>query len=50
MLKELTGENKQKRFRRLLGRQYMESEGIISQIKQALNGMNATSSLTFVVS
>ncbi len=48
MLNELTGENKKKRFRRLLGREYMESEGIIPLLKQALNGMNATSSLTFV--
>lgn len=50
MLNELTGKNKQKRFRRLLGRQYMETEGMIPLIKQALNGMNATSSLTFVAS
>ncbi len=48
MLNELTGENKQKRFRRLLGREYMEAEGIIPLLKQALNGMNATSSLTFI--
>lgn len=50
MLKELTGENRQKRFRRLLGREYMEAEGIIPLLKQALNGMNATSSLTFIAS
>jgi hypothetical protein len=29
MLKELTGETKEKRFRRLLGREYMEAEGIV---------------------
>ncbi len=50
MLKELMGENKQKRFRRLLGREYMEAEGFVPLLKQALNSMNATSSLTFVAS
>lgn len=48
MLKELTGETKQKRFRRLLGKDYMEAEGIIPMLKNALNGMNPTSSLTLV--
>ncbi len=48
MLKELTGENKEKRFRKLLGREYMEAEGIVPMLKQALNGMSATSSLTLV--
>ena len=48
MLKELTGENKDKRFRKLLGREYMEAEGIVPMLKQALNGMNGTSSLTLV--
>jgi HD-GYP domain-containing protein (c-di-GMP phosphodiesterase class II) len=48
MLKELTGENKEKRFRRLLGREYMEAEGIISMLKNALNGIAPTSSLTLV--
>lgn len=48
MLKELTGENKEKRFRKLLGREYMEAEGIVPILKQALNSMNGTSSLTLV--
>jgi HD-GYP domain-containing protein (c-di-GMP phosphodiesterase class II) len=48
MLKELTGETKQKRFRRLLGKDYMEAEGIVPMLKNALNGMNPTSSLTLV--
>lgn len=48
MLKELTGETKEKRFRRLLGRDYMEAEGIIPMLKNALNGMAPTSSLTLV--
>ncbi len=50
MLGELTGKSKNKKFRRLLGREYMEAEGIVPLLKQALNGMNATSSLTFVAS
>lgn len=48
MLNELTGKDKRKRFRRLLGREYMETEGLVPILKQALNGMNAASSLTFV--
>lgn len=48
MLKELTGENKEKRFRKLLGREYMEAEGIVPLLKNALNGLNGTSSLTLV--
>ncbi len=48
MLKELTGECKDKRFRKLLGREYMEAEGLIPMLKTALNGMSPTSPLTFV--
>jgi HD-GYP domain-containing protein (c-di-GMP phosphodiesterase class II) len=48
MLKELTGETKEKRFRRLLGREYMEAEGIVPILKNALNRMDETSSLTLV--
>lgn len=48
MLKELTGESKEKRFRRLLGREYMETEGLVPMLKDALNGINPTSSLTLV--
>ncbi|CAN5851568.1 hypothetical protein BH20ACI4_BH20ACI4_12920 [soil metagenome] len=48
MLKELTGENKDKRFRKLLGREYMEAEGIVPLLKNALNGLNGTSSITLV--
>jgi HD-GYP domain-containing protein (c-di-GMP phosphodiesterase class II) len=48
MLKELTGETKKKRFRRLLGKDYMEAEGIVPMLKTALNGMSPTSSLTLV--
>jgi len=48
MLKELTGESKDKRFRRLLGREYMDAEGLIPMLRQSLNGMSPTSSLTFI--
>lgn len=48
MLKELTGETKEKRFRRLLGKEYMESENIVPILKNALNGMDGTSSLTLI--
>ena len=48
MLKELTGETKDKRFRRLLGREYMEAEGLIPMLRQSLNGMSPTTSLTFI--
>jgi hypothetical protein len=48
MLKEVTHETKQKKFRRLLGREYLEAEGIVPMLKNALNDMNGTSSLTLV--
>ena len=48
MLKELTGESKDRRFRKLLGREYMEAEGIVPLLKNALNGLNGTSNLTLV--
>lgn len=48
MLKELTGDAKEKRFRRLLGREYMEAEGIIPAIRKTLNEMAPTSTLTFI--
>ena len=48
MLKELTGETKDKRFRRLLGRDYMEAECLVPMLKDALNGISPTSSLTLV--
>jgi hypothetical protein len=44
----LTGETKDKRFRRLLGRDYMEAEGLVPMLKNALNGINPTSGLTLV--
>lgn len=48
ILKELTGESKDKRFRRLLGREYMETENLVPTLKRALNGMSPTSALTMV--
>jgi HD-GYP domain-containing protein (c-di-GMP phosphodiesterase class II) len=38
MFNELTGQTTDKRFRRLLGREYMEAEGIVPILKTALNG------------
>jgi len=48
MLKELTGEKKDKKFRRLLGKDYLQADEIMTQMENALNGLNATSSLTLV--
>jgi len=38
MFRELTGDAKDKRFRRMLGREYMEADGIIPAVQNALNG------------
>jgi HD-GYP domain-containing protein (c-di-GMP phosphodiesterase class II) len=48
MLKEMTGESKTRRFRRLLGKGYMEAATIVPQLKNVLNGISPTSSLTLV--
>jgi len=48
MLKEMTGEIKEKRFRKMLGREYMEAEGIIPMLQNVLNGISPTTSLTLV--
>ncbi|HEX8738374.1 MAG TPA: HD domain-containing phosphohydrolase [Pyrinomonadaceae bacterium] len=48
MLKELTGERKEKRFRKMLGKDYLDSEKMIPLLKDALNGIGGTSSLTLV--
>jgi len=39
MLKEATGETSDKRFRRLLGRDYMDTEGLESMLRSALDGI-----------
>lgn len=48
MLKELQGEDRTKRFRRLLGRDYMEAEGIVEKLKFTLNEMAPTTPMTYV--
>jgi hypothetical protein len=48
VLKELTGEVRDRRFRRLLGRDYMEADGIVDKIKNTLNEMAPTTPMTYV--
>lgn len=48
MLKELTGEDRNKRFRRLLGREYMEADGIVEKLRSSLNEMVPTTPMTYV--
>lgn len=48
ILKELNGEVKEKRFRKLLGREYMEAEGLAISLRNALNSMTPTSPLTMI--
>jgi HD-GYP domain-containing protein (c-di-GMP phosphodiesterase class II) len=50
MLKELTNEKKEKQFRRLLGKEYLETEKVVPLLKNVLNNTSPTSSLTFVLS
>lgn len=48
MLKELNGEDRNKRFRRLLGRDYMEAEGLATKLKYTLNDMAPTTPMTYI--
>jgi HD-GYP domain-containing protein (c-di-GMP phosphodiesterase class II) len=48
LLKELTGEAPERKFRRLLGREYMETEGLAGILKAALNSRTPTSPLTMI--
>ncbi len=48
LLNELTGKRKRKVFHRMLGKEYLQSEPIIPQIKSLLNEINGTSSLTLM--
>lgn len=48
MLRELTGDTKDRRFRRLLGREYMEAEGIVPMLRSTLNEMTPTTPLTMI--
>lgn len=50
ILKELNGETKEKKFRKLLGREYMEAEGVAAAVRSALNEMTPTSPLTMISS
>lgn len=50
MLKELASEKKEKHFRRMLGKDYLNSETVIPLLKNVLNARNATSPLTLVAS
>ena len=47
-LNELTGKVKRKVFHRMLGKDYLQAETIVPQLKELLNGLNGTSSLTLV--
>lgn len=48
MLKEMTGETKTKKLRRLLGKEYMDAATIVPLLKDVLNGIAPTSGLTLV--
>ena len=48
MLKELQGDDRSKRFRRLLGRDYMEADGIVEKLRYTLNEMAPTTPMTYV--
>ncbi|MGI8812528.1 MAG: HD domain-containing phosphohydrolase [Pyrinomonadaceae bacterium] len=48
ILKELSGEDKDRKFRKLLGREYMETEGLYPMIKNLLNTLSPTSTLTLM--
>lgn len=48
ILKEVTGECKQRRFRRMLGPEYMECEGLEAMLREALNNISATTPLTLI--
>lgn len=47
-LRELTGESKEKNFRKMLGREYMETEGLVMSIRGTLNELNPTSGNTII--
>ncbi len=48
MLRELTGDKKEKKFRKLLGREFMETENLVPLLKTTLNHLSATSESTVV--
>jgi len=49
ILRETTGELKDKRFRRLLGREYMEAENLTPMLRHALDNIGSTQSITLSV-
>lgn len=46
----MAGDIKDKRFRRLLGREYMESEGLVPSLRITLNAMRPNTPLTQIAS
>lgn len=48
ILKELNGKSPEKRFRKLLGREYMETEGLPATLRRSLNAIAPTSPRTIV--
>lgn len=48
ILWEAVGENSDKRFRRLLGREYMETEGLVATLKTALNNIGTVNSISLM--
>ena len=44
MLREAVGESTDKRFRKLLGRDYMETEGLVPMLREALEGVTGVQS------
>lgn len=49
ILHETTGDAKDKRFRRLLGREYMEAENLTPMLRNALDNIGSTQSITLSV-
>ena len=48
MLNELTGETTEKRFRKILGKEYMEPQALVPMIRNTLNEMSPTSNRTVI--
>lgn len=48
ILREASGENTDRRFRRLLGREYMEVEGLVPMIKSSLNNIGGIQSVSVI--
>jgi HD-GYP domain-containing protein (c-di-GMP phosphodiesterase class II) len=50
MLKEATRETSDKRFRKLMGREYMEAEGLVPMLRKTLNAIGPAKPLTLAAS